>query len=51
MKRNSCIDELEYESRTSKRQAIEMDVCLYCQKEDEEDDLNQVLTFDADGNI
>ena len=51
MKRNSCMDEIEYERRTSKRQAIEMDVCLFCQKGDEEDDLHQVLTFDADTNI
>ena len=51
MKRNSCMDELDYERRTSKRQAIEMDVCLFCQKGDEEDDLHQVLTFDADTNI
>ena len=44
------MDELEYERRTSKRQAIEIDVCLFCQKGDE-DDLYQVLTFDADRNI
>ena len=28
-----------------------MDVCLFCQKGNEEDDLHQVLTFDADTNI
>lgn len=50
-KRNSCMDELESERRTSKRQAIVMDVCLFCQKGNEEGDLHQVLTFDADTNI
>ena len=51
MERNSCMDELEYERRTSKQQAIEIDICLFCQKGDEEDSLHQVLTFDADRNI
>ena len=45
------MDEHEYERRTNKRQAIDMDVCLFCQKGNEEDDLHQVLTFDADTNI
>ena len=45
------MDKLEYERRTSKRQAIEINVCLFCQKGDVEDDFYQVLAFDADRNI
>ena len=34
-----------------KRQAMEVNSCLFCEKGQEEGDLHQVLTFDADSNI
>ena len=35
----------------SKRQAIEVDCCVFCMEGHEEGDLHQVSTFDADSNI
>jgi len=51
MKRNSYMDELESARRANKRQAINKDVCLFCQEGNEEADLHQVLTFAAKKNI
>ena len=34
-----------------KRQAMEVNSCLFCEKGQEEGDLHQVSTFDADSNI
>ena len=48
-KRSACMDESE---RTPcKRQAMNIDICLFCEKGYEEGDLHQVLTFDANTNI
>ena len=34
-----------------KRQAVQVDNCLFCEKGQEEGELHQILTFDADSNV
>ncbi len=48
-KRGSCSDISE--PRTSKRRAVSVDLCLFCEKGSSAEDLHQVSTFDADYNI
>ena len=43
---------VEDSGRTSgKRQAMDIKICMFCEKGLEEGDLHQILTFDADANI
>ena len=51
-KRSACSTAAECEKRpSSKRHALSIDNCLFCEKGCEDGDLHQVSTFDADINI
>jgi len=50
-RKSKSIDDDKEERPPSKRQAIKVENCIFCEKGLEEGDLHQVSTFDADSNI
>ena len=44
-------DDLEEDRRSIKRHAINIQNCLFCEKGEQEGELHQILTLDADSNV